>query len=145
VTLAAAPSRILFAGIAPISVLPFILAQIVGTVIACAVVRVLWPAGSGPGQEDVVVPQEPDEAACLTRLVRPRSKTNAGVVPVPRITRHALQMAEGLLRAIGAPASKCSRPATENHPVCGRRRFVAMAEVGIDISGQRSKTLEQFP
>jgi arsenate reductase len=49
-----------FAGIAPISVLPFILAQIVGTALACAVVRVLWPAAQDPG-EDVVVPHEPDE------------------------------------------------------------------------------------
>jgi arsenate reductase len=32
-----------FAGIAPVSVIPFIVAQIVGAVIACAVVRFLWP------------------------------------------------------------------------------------------------------
>jgi glycerol uptake facilitator-like aquaporin len=45
-----------FAGIAPSSVLPFILAQLTGTVIACAAVRVLWPrAGAATG---VVVPHD---------------------------------------------------------------------------------------
>jgi arsenate reductase len=45
-----------FAGIAPASVLPFIVAQIIGTVVACAAVRVLWPrAGAAT---DVVVPHE---------------------------------------------------------------------------------------
>jgi arsenate reductase len=46
-----------FAGIAPTSVLPFIVAQIVGAALACAVVRVLWPAAENLG-ENVVVPHE---------------------------------------------------------------------------------------
>jgi glycerol uptake facilitator-like aquaporin len=50
-----------FAGIAPISVVPFILAQMVGTALACAVVRVLWPAAQDLG-EAVVVPHEFQEA-----------------------------------------------------------------------------------
>jgi glycerol uptake facilitator-like aquaporin len=49
-----------FAGIAPTSVLPFIVAQIVGTVLACAAVRVLWPSAQNLG-EDVVVAHEPEE------------------------------------------------------------------------------------
>jgi glycerol uptake facilitator-like aquaporin len=50
-----------FAGIAPASVVPFILAQIVGTALACAVVRLLWPAARDLG-EAVVVPHEFQEA-----------------------------------------------------------------------------------
>jgi len=45
-----------FAGIAPASVLPFILAQLTGTILAYAAVRVLWPrAGAAT---DVVVPHQ---------------------------------------------------------------------------------------
>jgi glycerol uptake facilitator-like aquaporin len=45
-----------FAGIAPASVLPFIVAQLAGAVVASATVRVLWPnAGAAT---DVVVPHE---------------------------------------------------------------------------------------
>jgi hypothetical protein len=40
---------------------PFILAQIVGTALACAVVRLLWPAARDLG-EAVVVPHEFQEA-----------------------------------------------------------------------------------
>jgi arsenate reductase len=53
-----------FAGIAPISVIPFVVAQIVGAAIACTIVRFLWPhvaevaaelvvphTGLGPEQE----------------------------------------------------------------------------------------------
>jgi arsenate reductase len=48
-----------FAGIAPSSVIPFVIAQFVGAALAVVTVRVLWP-----GIEDVaravVVPHEPD-------------------------------------------------------------------------------------
>jgi glycerol uptake facilitator-like aquaporin len=45
-----------FAGIAPASVLPFIVAQLTGTVVAGAAVRVLWPrAGAAT---EVIVPHE---------------------------------------------------------------------------------------
>jgi len=46
-----------FAGIAPTSVVPFVVAQLVGTTLACLVVRVLWPLADDIGQ-DVVVPHE---------------------------------------------------------------------------------------
>jgi glycerol uptake facilitator-like aquaporin len=49
-----------FAGIAPASVLPFILAQLVGAALACGVVRVLWPRIQEHAQE-VVVPHEAAE------------------------------------------------------------------------------------
>jgi arsenate reductase len=49
-----------FAGIAPTSVVPFIVAQVVGAAMACAVVRVLWPTAQDLG-EDVVIPHEADE------------------------------------------------------------------------------------
>lgn len=49
-----------FAGIAPASVAPFILAQLVGAAIACAVIRVLWPHIKDRAR-DVVVPHEPAE------------------------------------------------------------------------------------
>ncbi len=44
-----------FAGIAPSSVMPFMIAQIVGTALACGVVRVLWPAAQDLG-ENVLSP-----------------------------------------------------------------------------------------
>jgi glycerol uptake facilitator-like aquaporin len=46
-----------FAGIAPPSVLPFVVAQLVGTALACVTVRVLWPLAEDLGQ-DVIVPHE---------------------------------------------------------------------------------------
>ena len=46
-----------FAGIAPSSVPGFVVAQIVGAVIACGVIRVLWPAMETVAR-DVVVPHE---------------------------------------------------------------------------------------
>jgi arsenate reductase len=53
------------------------------------------------------------------------------------------QMAEGLLRTIAGgrfEAFSAGAQATEVRPLAIR----AMAEVGIDISGQRSKTVEEF-
>ena len=53
------------------------------------------------------------------------------------------QMAEGLLRAIGGDryeAHSAGSQATEVRPLAIR----AMAELGIDISGQRSKTTAEF-
>ncbi len=50
-----------FAGIAPASVPPFILAQFVGGALACVVVRVLWPRIEERAQE-VIVPHETAEA-----------------------------------------------------------------------------------
>jgi arsenate reductase len=53
------------------------------------------------------------------------------------------QMAEGLLRHIGGDrfeAYSAGSEATEVRPLAIR----AMAEVGIDISGQRSKTTDEF-
>ena len=46
-----------FAGIAPSSVLPFVILQFVGAAIACATVRVLWPGTSDVSQQ-VVIPHE---------------------------------------------------------------------------------------
>ena len=51
-----------FAGIAPSSVVPFVIAQFVGAVLACATVRVLWP-GIDDTAHDVVVPHEADVSA----------------------------------------------------------------------------------
>ena len=48
-----------FAGIAPESVVPFILAQLVGAAIACGTVRLLWPRAQDIGR-DVIVPHETD-------------------------------------------------------------------------------------
>jgi glycerol uptake facilitator-like aquaporin len=49
-----------FAGIAPASVLPFIVAQLAGAAVACVVVRVLWPRIAEHPQ-DVIVPHEAAE------------------------------------------------------------------------------------
>ena len=46
-----------FAGIAPSSVPGFVVAQVLGAVIACGVIRVLWPAVEAIAQ-DVVMPHE---------------------------------------------------------------------------------------
>ncbi len=56
VTLARALSDT-FAGIAPSSVLSFLAAQVVGTVLACGVVRLLWPRVEEMA-DVVVVPHE---------------------------------------------------------------------------------------
>jgi hypothetical protein len=45
-----------FAGIAPGSVLPFVLAQLLGAALACAAARFLWPLVNDAA--DVVVPHE---------------------------------------------------------------------------------------
>jgi glycerol uptake facilitator-like aquaporin len=45
------------AGIAPSSVLPFVVAQLVGSAVACAAVRLLWPQ-LADAAERVVVPHE---------------------------------------------------------------------------------------
>lgn len=53
------------------------------------------------------------------------------------------QMAEGLLRTLGGPqfaALSAGTEATQVRPLAIR----AMAEVGIDISGQQSKTLDRY-
>ena len=47
-----------FAGIAPASVLPFVLAQLVGGAVALGLVRVLYPDLSAAEAADVVVPHE---------------------------------------------------------------------------------------
>jgi glycerol uptake facilitator-like aquaporin len=46
-----------FAGIAPASVPGFVVAQLLGAVVACGLIRVLWPAVETVAQ-DVVVPRE---------------------------------------------------------------------------------------
>jgi glycerol uptake facilitator-like aquaporin len=46
-----------FAGIAPASVPGFVVAQLLGAVVACGLIRVLWPAVEAVAQ-DVVVPHE---------------------------------------------------------------------------------------
>lgn len=46
-----------FAGIAPASVLPFVVAQFVGAALACVVVRILWPRIEEHA-EDIIVPHE---------------------------------------------------------------------------------------
>jgi arsenate reductase len=53
------------------------------------------------------------------------------------------QMAEGMLRAWGAGRFEVESAGTEATPV--RPEAIAvMAEIGIDIAGQESKTLERF-
>jgi arsenate reductase len=49
-----------FAGIAPASVLPFVAAQAVGGVLACGVVRLLWPRIAEVVEELVVPHPSPD-------------------------------------------------------------------------------------
>jgi arsenate reductase len=49
-----------FAGIAPASIVPFVIAQFVGAALACAVVRVLWPHIEDRAR-DVVIPHEAAE------------------------------------------------------------------------------------
>ena len=46
-----------FAGIAPSSVLGFVIAQVFGAGIACGAIRVLWPAAEAVA-DDVIVPRE---------------------------------------------------------------------------------------
>ena len=61
VTLARALSDT-FAGIAPASVVPFLVAQAAGAALACGVVRLLWPHAEEVAEE-VVVPHESARAA----------------------------------------------------------------------------------
>lgn len=49
-----------FAGIAPASVAPFVVAQLIGAALACLVVRALWPQIEARAQ-DVIVPHETAE------------------------------------------------------------------------------------
>jgi glycerol uptake facilitator-like aquaporin len=49
-----------FAGIAPVSVLPFIFAQLVGAALACALARFLWPQIS-TAAEVVAIPHEQEK------------------------------------------------------------------------------------
>jgi arsenate reductase len=51
-----------FAGIAPSSVIPFVIAQFAGATLACATVRVLWP-GIDDVNREVVVPHESEAGA----------------------------------------------------------------------------------
>ena len=51
-----------FAGIAPASVVPFVAAQVVGAVVACAAVRLLWPRVAEVAEELVVPHQAVDSA-----------------------------------------------------------------------------------
>lgn len=53
------------------------------------------------------------------------------------------QMAEGLLRALGGPRFEVASAGTEQTRV-RPEAIAAMAELGIDISGQSSKALERF-
>ena len=53
------------------------------------------------------------------------------------------QMAEGLLRAIGGDRFEVHSAGTEATEV-RPQAIEAMAEIGIDISGQESKTLERY-
>jgi arsenate reductase len=53
------------------------------------------------------------------------------------------QMAEGLLRALGANQFEVASAGTEQTRVRSEA-IAAMRELGIDISGQTSKTLERF-
>ena len=46
-----------YAGIAPSSVLPFVVAQLAGAAVACAAVRFLWPR-VGEEAEVLVVPHQ---------------------------------------------------------------------------------------
>ncbi len=58
-----------FAGIAPVSVVPFIIAQVVGAALACATVRVLWPRTSDENEE-VIVPHRAAAPAALDLEVK---------------------------------------------------------------------------
>ena len=51
-----------FAGIAPSSVIPFVIAQFIGAVLAVVTIRVLWPGIDDIGRA-VVVPHESDASA----------------------------------------------------------------------------------
>jgi arsenate reductase len=53
------------------------------------------------------------------------------------------QMAEGLLRSLGGPGVKVASAGTEATSV-RPEAIAAMREIGIDISGHESKTLERF-
>ena len=53
-----------FAGIAPGSVVPFVLAQGLGTILACGAVRLFWPRVADAA-DDVVMPHEPADTKPL--------------------------------------------------------------------------------
>jgi arsenate reductase (thioredoxin) len=53
------------------------------------------------------------------------------------------QMAEGLLRSLGGPGVEVASAGTEATSV-RPEAIAAMGELGIDISGQESKTLERY-
>lgn len=52
-----------FAGIYPGSVLPFVIAQIIGAALACSVTRVLWPRIDDSAQAVIIPHQSIDEAS----------------------------------------------------------------------------------
>jgi len=72
-----------FAGIAPSSVLPFVVAQLVGTALACVTVRVLWPLAEDLGQ-DVVVPPRDGRRGRVARTRVCRSCPGGAVARVAR-------------------------------------------------------------
>jgi len=79
----------------------------------------------------------------FTRSSVPQAETKHRVLFLCTHNSARSQMAEGLLRALGGEhfeAFSAGTEATQVRPLAIR----AMAELGIDISGQESKTLERF-
>lgn len=120
-----------FAGIAPSSVIPFVVAQFVGAALAVATVRVLWP-GIEDVAHDVVVPQESEvsahEVSELEKGVRVGSQAT-GTVPVHAQLgaqsdggRHAPRLRRRTFRGILGRYGSDAHPTTGG-PRDGRARY----------------------
>jgi thioredoxin type arsenate reductase len=121
-----------FAGIAPADAPGFIAAELFGAGAATALFRWLTPAAS----------------AAATGVVLPHSETNQ---PTPKRSVLILctgnsarsQMAEGLLRHMAGDRFQVASAGTKPSFV-RPEAIAAMREVGIDLSGQRSKSVAEF-
>lgn len=120
---------------------PFVLAQRVGAALACATVGVLWPLPTTSGRTLWSRMSPPTSADMRSSVSRAHVKRRVLFLCTHNSARS--QMAEGLVRALGGDrfeAFSAGTEATYVRPLAIR----AMAEIGVDISGQESKTLVRF-
>ena len=118
-----------FAGIRPVDVPGFIVAQLAGAAIATLLFR--WLVPTLPASADaVVVPHT--ERHCMKRVLILCTGNSA-----------RSQMAEGLLRHDAGDRFEVESAGTKASFV-RPEAIAAMKELGIDISGQRSKNVDEF-
>jgi len=121
-----------FAGIRPIDAPAFIAAQFAGAFVATALFR--WLVPSLPTEADSVVVQHDGEN-------RMTNRKRVLILCTGNSARS--QMAEGLLREMGSDRFEVES-AGVNPTAVKPEAIQAMREVGIDISGHRSKSVDEF-